>query len=189
MKSPVLRTVSMTTSCVGLVMMITGCMQARIEESRELATTLGKGERVVILAKPQIEGSGAEDEFMDCVGANLHDGKKLQVHDNDEFVDRMSEGLFTFARAFHPRPVIYRAMDFRSNEFRGLEGGERFEPEEANPMIGYRGCFRYTKEPDLFGLELRAIARVRREFPGLHLMLPFVRWLNQSLGFPPATRR
>jgi pyruvate,water dikinase len=93
----------------------------------------------------------------------------------NELVDRMVDGLTTIAAAFHPRPVVYRAMDFRSNEFRGLEGGERFEPEEANPMIGYRGCYRYTQEPDLFAVELRALARVRASFPELHLMLPFVR--------------
>jgi pyruvate,water dikinase len=87
----------------------------------------------------------------------------------------MKEGLTTIAAAFAPRPVIYRAMDFRSNEFRSLEGGDRHEPVEANPMIGYRGCFRYTKEPDLFALELLALAEVRRDHPNLHLMLPFVR--------------
>ncbi|HEX6638177.1 MAG TPA: hypothetical protein VF033_11015 [Steroidobacteraceae bacterium] len=88
MKSSVIRMMGMTTSCLGLVV-LSGCMQARIEESRELATHIEKGERVVILAKPQIEGSGAEDAFMDCVGDNLADGKRLQVHDNNEFVDRM----------------------------------------------------------------------------------------------------
>src|SRR5688572_18164411 len=62
----------LTTTCLGLGL-LTGCMQARIEESRELATPLAKGDRVVILAKPQIEGSGAEDEFMDCVGTGLND--------------------------------------------------------------------------------------------------------------------
>jgi pyruvate,water dikinase len=66
-------------------------------------------------------------------------------------------------------------MDFRSNEFRALEGGAKHEPTESNPMIGYRGCFRYTREPDLFALELRALAEVRREHPNLHLMLPFLR--------------
>ena len=65
-------------------------MQARIEESRELATHIEKGERVVILAKPQIEGAGAEDEFMDCVGKSLSDGRTgVGVHDNNEFVDKM----------------------------------------------------------------------------------------------------
>jgi pyruvate,water dikinase len=71
--------------------------------------------------------------------------------------------------------VIYRATDFRSNEFRGLAGGEEFEPHEENPMIGYRGCYRYTREPDLFALELEAVKRVRAGHPNLHLMVPFVR--------------
>jgi pyruvate,water dikinase len=66
-------------------------------------------------------------------------------------------------------------MDFRSNEFRGLTGGSEHEPAEENPMIGYRGCFRYTREPELFTLELTALAEVRREYPNLHLMIPFVR--------------
>ena len=65
-----------------------------------------------------------------------------------------------FAAGFAPRPIIYRTIDFRTNEFRGLAGGERFEPEEANPMIGYRGALRYTREPDLFALELEALKRV-----------------------------
>jgi pyruvate,water dikinase len=71
--------------------------------------------------------------------------------------------------------VVYRSIDFRTNEFRGLEGGEQFEPPEENPMIGYRGCYRYVREPDLFALELEILARVREESPNLHLMIPFVR--------------
>src|SRR5262245_11503274 len=78
--------IRMTSTCEG-VLLIGGCMQARIEESREMATPISKGERVVILAKPQIEGTGAEDEFMDCVGKGLHKG--VDVHDNNEFVDKM----------------------------------------------------------------------------------------------------
>lgn len=94
----------------------------------------------------------------------------------EAFISRLADGLRTFARAFKPRPVVYRASDFRSNEYRGLTGGEAYEPREENPMIGYRGCFRYITEPDMFDLELRAIARVRREgYENLHLMIPFVR--------------
>jgi pyruvate,water dikinase len=92
-----------------------------------------------------------------------------------ELVERMADALRSFAAAFHPRPVIYRATDFRSNEFRGLAGGDAFEPHEENPMIGYRGCFRYTREPDLFARELEALQQVRAQYPGLHLMIPFVR--------------
>jgi pyruvate,water dikinase len=94
----------------------------------------------------------------------------------DEFVARVSESLRSFAAAFQPRPVTYRTIDFRSNEFRGLEGGDRFEPVEANPMIGYRGALRYTREEDLFALELEAISRVWGDgLENLHVMLPFVR--------------
>jgi pyruvate,water dikinase len=92
-----------------------------------------------------------------------------------ELVDRMCAALLRITRAFAPRPVFYRATDFRSNEFRNLSGGDRFEPREANPMIGYRGCYRYVHEPDLFALELETLARVRDETPNLHLMIPFVR--------------
>ena len=92
-----------------------------------------------------------------------------------DFLERMSASLATITRAFAPRPVIYRTMDFRSNEFRGLTGGENYEPLESNPMIGYRGCFRYVKEPDLFALECELVARVREETPNLHVMIPFVR--------------
>jgi len=94
---------------------------------------------------------------------------------SEELVRRMTDALTRFAAAFAPRPVIYRATDFRSNEFRGLTGGEEFEPHEENPMIGYRGCYRYTREPDLFALELDAVKRVRASHPNLHLMIPFVR--------------
>jgi pyruvate,water dikinase len=93
-----------------------------------------------------------------------------------EFVDRMAEGLTTFAAGFAPRPVTYRTTDFRTNEFRNLEGGDRFEPEEANPMIGVRGALRYTREPELFGIELEAVRRVwDAGHTNLHVMLPFVR--------------
>lgn len=91
------------------------------------------------------------------------------------FVAAMSKSLSRITKAFAPRPVIYRATDLRSNEFRGLAGGDAYEPVEHNPMIGYRGCYRYIREPDLFALELEMLARVRAETPNLHLMIPFVR--------------
>jgi pyruvate,water dikinase len=94
-----------------------------------------------------------------------------------EFVALMSQSLLQIASAFAPRPVIYRAHDFRTNEFRKLRGGEQYEPNEENPMIGYRGCYRYVKDPSLFALELDVLARVRDQSPNVHLMLPFVRTL------------
>ncbi|MGN6664724.1 MAG: phosphoenolpyruvate synthase [Solirubrobacterales bacterium] len=106
----------------------------------------------------------------------VHPQALLDVGEGERFVEQMASSLERFAAAFAPRPITYRTIDFRSNEFRGLEGGERFEPEEANPMIGYRGALRYMHEPDLFELELRALARVWDEgHENLHAMLPFVR--------------
>lgn len=93
----------------------------------------------------------------------------------EDFVRKMAESILRIARPFHPRPVIYRTYDFRTNEFRGLRGGSEHEPHEENPMIGYRGCFRYVKEPELFELELEALARVREASSNVHLMIPFVR--------------
>jgi pyruvate,water dikinase len=105
-----------------------------------------------------------------------HPRALLEAGEGERFVDRMAASLDRFAAAFAPRPITYRTIDFRSNEFRGLQGGERFEPEEANPMIGYRGALRYTHEPDLFEVELRALTRVwDGGHENLHLMLPFVR--------------
>jgi len=106
----------------------------------------------------------------------VHPRALLEAGEGERFVERMADSLNRFATAFAPRPITYRTIDFRSNEFRGLQGGERFEPEEANPMIGYRGALRYMHEPDLFELELRALARVwDGGQENLHLMLPFVR--------------
>jgi pyruvate,water dikinase len=88
----------------------------------------------------------------------------------------MADALTTFANGFAPRPITYRTIDFRTNEFRGLAGGDEYEPDEANPMIGYRGAFRYVREPDLLGLELEAVKRVYDAGrDNLHVMLPFVR--------------
>jgi pyruvate, water dikinase len=138
---------------------------------------LGEPERAVEIAARDVDGVGllrAEFMMMSAL-QGVHPRELVERDQTDGFVRRMKEGLTTIAAAFDPRPVVYRAMDFRSNEFRSLEGGDRHEPVEANPMIGYRGCFRYTKEPDLFSLELLVLAEVRRDHPNLHLMLPFVR--------------
>jgi pyruvate,water dikinase len=99
-------------------------------------------------------------------------------------VERLSEGLGTIAAAFHPKPVIVRLSDFKSNEYAALLGGADFEPEEANPMLGFRGASRYTDPAytDGFALECRALRRVREEM-GLRnviVMVPFVRRLEEA---------
>ena len=95
------------------------------------------------------------------------------------FVDRLAQGIGTIAAAFHPKPVILRLSDFKSNEYATLLGGKQFEPHEENPMIGWRGASRYY-HPDYkegFVLEMRAIQRVREQFglKNLKIMVPFCR--------------
>jgi pyruvate,water dikinase len=80
-----------------------------------------------------------------------------------------------FARAFNPRPVVYRTTDFKTNEYSGLKGGEKYEMPEENPMIGYRGASRYIRDIEVFRLEIEAIKRVRKEYKNLWVMIPFVR--------------
>jgi pyruvate, water dikinase len=105
----------------------------------------------------------------------VHPRRLIELGQQDRFVDAMSESLLQITRAFSPRPVVYRSIDFRTNEFRGLQGGEAYEPHEANPMIGYRGCYRYIHQPDLFNLELDVLGRVAESTPNIRLMIPFVR--------------
>lgn len=142
-----------------------------------LYVNLAEPERAEEVARLPVDGVGLlRAEFMILSALDgVHPRLLLEQGRGDEFVERLANELLVFARAFHPRPVIYRTTDFKTNEFRNLEGGERFEPVEDNPMLGYRGCYRYIREPDLFALELRVIERVREDFDNLHVMIPFVR--------------
>ena len=100
------------------------------------------------------------------------------------YVDKVAEGVATIAAAFWPKPVIVRLSDFKSNEYRKLIGGSRYEPEEENPMLGFRGAARYTSEDfaEAFSMECEAIRRVRGEMglTNVQVMVPFVRTLGQA---------
>jgi pyruvate, water dikinase len=129
-----------------------------------------------VAAQP-VDGVGllrAEFMITDALGGE-HPKHLVATGRREEFVQEMADSVLRITRAFAPRPVVYRAVDFRTNEFRGLTGGDEFEPVEANPMIGYRGGYRYIRDPELFALDLDVIARVRKETPNLHVMIPFVR--------------
>lgn len=104
-----------------------------------------------------------------------HPKKVLAEGRREEAIGRMVDNLSRITQPFHPRPVIYRAFDFKTNEFRSLDGGADHEPEEENPMLGYRGCYRYVRDPEVFDFELEILSRVREETDNLHLMIPFVR--------------
>jgi pyruvate,water dikinase len=144
----------------------------------QLLVNLSEPSQVQRVKDLPVDGVGllrAEMMVLEALGGD-HPRTLLEEGRGDEFVARMADGLSTFAAGFAPRPVTYRTIDFRTNEFSGLRGGERFEPHESNPMIGYRGALRYTREPDVFALELAAVRQVwDAGFHNLHVMLPFVR--------------
>lgn len=155
-----------------------------IKKIRDLKT---KTKVYVNLGEPDMAG-GISQKYVDGVGLlraefiiseyiGVHPRKLLKEGKRTFFVNKLAEGLEDFCRAFNPRPIIYRTTDFKTNEYRGLEGGEEFEPEEANPMIGYRGCHRYLIDDDVFQMELDAIKKVRNKmgYSNLHVMIPFIR--------------
>ena len=142
-----------------------------------LYANLAFAEHAEEVAALDVDGVGLlRAEFMvtDAL-AGVHPKLLIERGDQKVFIDAMSESLLRITRAFGSRPVVYRSIDFRSNEFSNLEGGDRFEPVEENPMIGYRGCYRYVRDPDVFRLELEVLARVFEETPNITLMIPFVR--------------
>ena len=100
------------------------------------------------------------------------------------YVDKLVEGVATIAAAFWPKPVIVRLSDFKSNEYRKLIGGSRYEPEEENPMLGFRGASRYVSEEfgEAFAMECEALKRVRNDMglSNVEIMIPFVRTLGQA---------
>jgi pyruvate,water dikinase len=100
------------------------------------------------------------------------------------YVDKVAEGVATIAAAFWPKPVIVRLSDFKSNEYRKLIGGSRYEPEEENPMLGFRGAARYISGEfqEAFAMECEALLRVRRDMglTNVEVMVPFVRTLGQA---------
>jgi pyruvate,water dikinase len=151
---------------------------ARPVTATKLLVNLSEPSQVERAAALDVEGVGLLRAELMVIEAldGVHPRLLLERGRGDEFVDRMASALTRFAVGFAPRPITYRTIDFRTNEFRGLEGGDRFEPEEANPMIGYRGALRYVREPEVLALELEAIERVWDEgHQNLHVMLPFVR--------------
>ena len=100
------------------------------------------------------------------------------------YVDKVAEGVATIAAAFWPKPVIVRLSDFKSNEYRKLIGGSRYEPEEENPMLGFRGAARYISDDfrEAFAMECEALKRVRDDMglTNVQVMVPFVRTLAQA---------
>ncbi len=148
---------------------------AAIKTRTKLYVNLAEPELADVVAQRDVDGVGLlRAEFM-VAHIGEHPRSFIDSGRGEEFTQKLYQGLLEFAKAFHPRPVIYRTTDFKTNEYAGLRGGEKYEQPEENPMIGYRGASRYIRERDVFHLETEAIKRVRAEFPNLWVMIPFVR--------------
>lgn len=128
------------------------------------------------VSQMDVDGIGLfRAEFM-MAQIGVHPKKALKQGKRAEFVKEIEKNLLKVVKPFAPRPVVYRATDFKTNEYRNLKGGEEFENHEENPMIGFRGASRYIEWKDVFDMELEAIKNVRAKgYRNLHLMIPFIR--------------
>ncbi len=157
--------------------------ESKIITATKLYVISAEPEMAEKMAAKDVDGVGLlRAEFIIAEDIKEHPKKMIAEGRGKEFTDKLTTGLMKFAQSFYPRPVVYRFTDFKTNEYRNLSGGEKFEPEEENPMIGYRGCFRYHKDPEVFNLEIEAIKKVREQYNNLHVMVPFVRTIDEFRG-------
>ncbi len=149
------------------------------ETKTKIYINLGVPEMAEKYAKLPVDGVGLmREEFIIATSIKKHPLKAIEEGKAQEWIDKLAEGIERVCKAFYPRPVVLRFSDFKTNEYKDLEGGEKYEPKENNPMLGWRGCSRYYSpeyEP-AFRLELKAVKKVRDSgLDNLWVMLPFVR--------------
>jgi pyruvate,water dikinase len=154
-------------------------LEDTIKTKTRVYVNLAQPELADRVAARNVDGVGLlRAEFM-VAQIGEHPSYMISQKRGQEFVDKLAKGLTTFAKAFHPRPVVYRTNDFKTNEYRALKGGEKYEEIEENPMLGYRGASRYITDIETFKLELAAIKKVRQQYKNLWVMIPFVRTVRE----------
>jgi pyruvate,water dikinase len=150
---------------------------SNLKTATKLYVNLSEPEAAAKVAAQNVDGVGLlRSEFV-MAKIGVHPRKLIDDGKSKIFVDELAEMVSQFCRAFTPRSVVYRANDFKTSEYRNLKGGKKYEAEEANPFIGFRGALRYITDDDVFRLELRALKQVKNkmDFRNLILMVPFVR--------------
>jgi len=148
-----------------------------LKTATKLYVNLSEPEAAAGISTQNVDGVGLlRSEFL-IAGIGVHPRKLIDQGKSKIFVDQLVEGVGRFCRAFSPRPIVYRASDLKTSEYRNLEGGKKYEAEEGNPFLGFRGARRYIVDDDVFRLELKALKRVKNkmDFRNLVLMIPFVR--------------
>jgi pyruvate,water dikinase len=150
----------------------------------KIMVNVGVPQKAEEYAQLPVQGVGLmRIEFLFTSYIQEHPCALIEQGREKELVEKLSQGIATVAKAFYPRPVILRTSDFKTNEYRDMKGGAKYEPKEQNPMIGWRGCSRYVSESyrDAFLAELKAIKRARDEMglTNVWMMLPFVRTVEE----------
>ena len=151
----------------------------KIKTKTRVYVNLAEPEAADKVAVRDVDGVGLLRAEFIIAGIGEHPNYMISQNRGQEFVDKLAQGLTIFAKAFNPRPVVYRTNDFKTNEYRALKGGEQYEAVEENPMLGYRGASRYITDIEVFKLELEAIKKVRQKYPNLWVMIPFVRTVDE----------
>ncbi|MSQ10014.1 MAG: phosphoenolpyruvate synthase, partial [Dehalococcoidia bacterium] len=127
------------------------------------------------VSKRDVDGVGLlRAEFM-MTDLGEHPRHALNSGRREVWIEQLAEQIERFCAAFTPRSVLYRTSDFNTKEYRSLTGGQEYEGEEENPMLGYRGAARYLNDPEAFIMEIEALKRARRKYANLSVMVPFVR--------------
>jgi len=150
----------------------------KLETKTKIYMNLGEPELAEKYSKLPFDGIGLMRlEFMITSYIGKHPLYLIKQGNQELYVKKLVEGISQVAKAIAPRPVIVRFSDFKTNEYRNLEGGKEFEEQEDNPMIGWRGISRYISSDfiEAFRLELKAIKKVREAHKNVNVMLPFVR--------------
>ncbi|HXY75003.1 MAG TPA: phosphoenolpyruvate synthase, partial [Dehalococcoidales bacterium] len=151
----------------------------KIKTRTKLLANLAQPELVDRVASLDVDGIGLlRAEFM-VAQIGEHPSYMLSQGRGKEYTDKLADGLMAFAKAFYPRQVVYRTNDFKTNEYKALKGGDKYEAVEENPMLGYRGASRYITDIATYKLELEAIKKVRKKYDNLWVMIPFVRTVSE----------
>ncbi len=150
----------------------------------KIMVNIGIPQKAEEVARLPVDGVGLlRSEFLFTSFVKEHPCKLIEEGRHEELVNKLSEAIAMVGQAFYPRPVVLRTSDFKTNEYRDMEGGEAYEPVEANPMIGWRGCSRYVSDNyrEAYMMELKAIRKARDEqgLKNIWVMLPFVRTIEE----------
>lgn len=152
---------------------------ANVKTTTKVMAILAEPEEATRVAAENVDGVGLLRMEFILARIGKHPKAFLAEGKGMEFIARLAEGFTAFCAPFDDRPVVLRLTDFKTNELKHLQGGDVFEVEEENPMLGLRGAARYMQDPEVFALELEAIRQVRETHKNLWVMVPFVRTVDE----------